>query len=270
MQRQVTIAGTENAKRLSIMRHFSRECAAIAIALGLAIPAMASIEVGDSFTITANYPTNRTAPYSPYTMVETADASAKNHATERFQTFCVEATEDFTSGHTYRVAGIGATTSTHYALTDYAAWLYTNFRNKTLPLLFWQDKRDTTEAKYNLLQNAIWAGMVMDAGNDTEIGKSGVSECAITDWKGYEKLGIGLTDFNKAVVGNKWKAGDLGDVVVLNMVAKDRDGNWTSPAQDQLGLVPEPATLAIWSILGVCGIGGHLVRRRRLQPKSQA
>jgi hypothetical protein len=211
----------------------------------MAVSAAASIEVGDSFTITVADKTPW--PYSPYTMTKKTTG-----ASESFQTFCAERAEEFYSGHTYKVANIGTVTqNTHYKLTDYVAWLYTSFRNGALSQI-------DTSAEYNLLQNAIWAGMVK---NNGEIGSSDSEfQIAKNDWKAYDNLGIGINNFKAA----GWTKG-LGDVVVLNMVY-----GTDNAAQDQLGLVenqsqsatPEPTALAIWSILGLTAVGAHGVRRR--------
>ena len=66
-------------------------------------------------------------------------------------------------------------------------------------------------------------------------------------------LHISYTDFTNS----GWNYG-IGNVRIANLV-----GTNDCPSQDQLVLVPEPMSVIVWSLLGLCVSGGIYWRKRK-------
>jgi len=280
--------------------------ALLVLALVAAIPAVsvASILVQDhaGYTITAGAP--RAGNGGPFVMGWTTGTPSSPYGS--FDTYCVEEGEYITLGGTYyvgnpttpTVTGLGyASVRTGRGLSGYTAWLYTMARGHDL----WQlpsemGTIDATDTQY--LQQAIWAGMLgtkqgstyenWGVGRATTTGQPyDGAEFAISAWTEYAARGISFADFllsgwdgeaTGLSPGTKATTTDqiskmmshTGDVVVLNMYTLDG-----VDAQDQLGLtlgdgdppVPEPATIVIWSLLGMGSwLGMRVWRQRRGGP----
>lgn len=153
-----------------------------------------------------------------------------------FQTFCLENAEPFTPGGTYSfvlntgaVLGGGGASGGFDALDDRTAFLYTLFRNGTLPGYDYGAGRQASAAD---LQQAIWF---------------------IEDEPGGVNNGFVALANTAVAPSGAWFGVGLGDVRVLNLF----DGSENN-IQDQLTLLPAPGSLAL---LGVAGVAAG--RRRR-------
>src|SRR5690606_22241891 len=117
----------------------------------------------------------------------------------------------------------------------------------------------------NQLQLAIWRAMGYTA---AEIGGVGGGW-----YDAYDDLLAGWElDYESDITNNLWSADSTGDIWVVNLVGKDSQGQYTVNAQDQLiripgsdpgAVVPEPVSLAVWSVVGIMG-ACLIARRQRL------
>jgi hypothetical protein len=219
------------------------------IIVGISLPTWAAIDVqvGDTVKLSGQlYSANQ----GPFKMTNVTGGN-------NFETFCAEVKEYFSPGSTYIVAGLSdKNVASNNFLTPYAAWVYTKYRTDAV----WRSTIDTP-TEYNWVQNAIWAGMV-PGGSGTTPGGVG-SEY----WKHYNQIllmsntnlaNIGISDAEFALSG--WTSGSLGNVRVANLVTPGRDH---VNSQDQLVLVPEPMSVIVWSLLGLCVSCGIYWRKRK-------
>jgi hypothetical protein len=241
---------------------------ALAVFLGSVSFATAAIHQGNQFVL--DFPT--ASEMSPYTIPHGTEgpfymrqAGGSPAADVSFLTFCVEETEYFTPGHTYKVgndssSGIGIqSVQTNWILSPYTAWLYTSFRDSSLDAAWQSIYTVNHTTAFNMLQYAIWAGMTSDGG--AVGGATAEQQFGLSN--SFLGAGWSVTDLNNAGIGpgsagfiawNDAKQG-LGDVWVLNLYDLNN-----GLAQDQLALipglrnppVPEPATVVIWSMLSLC------------------
>lgn len=153
-----------------------------------------------------------------------------------FLTFCLQRTEYIDFTHQFRVGSIST-----YAMSDppdkggvgaegqdqlswQTAYLYTMFRNGTLDQYDYNNSPSIPGDRVssaNALQNAIWMF-------EGELPFS------------YDPANYYVSWANGAVGRGEWTLDDLGNVRALNLYFTDG-----REAQDQLSLVPEPATLAL-------------------------
>jgi hypothetical protein len=159
---------------------------------------------------------------------------------EQFITFCLQRTEyiDFTT--TFVVGGVSTSAMTdaianggdavtgHDPLSPQTAWLYTQFRANTLAGYDYAGAGRWQSA--NALQNAIWWFEGELASNPNNLFVMAANAAVAGGWTG------------------------LGQVRVMNLYFPDG-----REAQDQLALVPEPATLSL------VGVGVAWAVRRRLR-----
>lgn len=231
-------------------RRFISFCAAVFVFTGAVSTATAAIEVGDLIKF-------GNGPGSPGGIFFIDDLN--EGTTHDFDTFCVQLEEFIAFGPTYKVANLSQSTVGLGArpLTDFAAWLYNSYLDETLNNFNYAIKHVTSGAsstvtaaknQANELQYAIWRAMGY---SDSEIG-SGWSGSYDDNYSGW------LADFT----ASGWTG--TGDIYVMNLLGIDSQGNYTKNVQDQLVRiptpgtsehVPEPLSVAIWSMLGLVAFG---------------
>ncbi len=160
-----------------------------------------------------------------------------NPVAPNFKTFCVELTENVDFTTTYVVDNIGTTSVLGgKSLTPYTAWLYDRFLHGTLASF-----NAASEIDVNTLQLAIWESIGYD--------QTDVSTHVGPNWyNGYNAVLQNKpwsTNYTYDVTHALWSG--LGDVRIMNL--KTLAG---VNAQDQLTTVPEPFSIAVWSLAIVC------------------
>ncbi len=160
-----------------------------------------------------------------------------------FVTFCVQTSEhiDFSSNfkvgslNTYSIAG-------NAPLQQQTAYLYTKFRDGTLSV-GGHLPSSYTNSNGSALQAAIWY---------FQLGRSFSGDSTATQTQALVNLA------NNAVSTHQWEG--TGSVKIINLYYASNGAN----AQDQLCLaVPEPASLAGWTLMGICFVGPVLRRKFR-------
>jgi hypothetical protein len=272
------------------MQRFTGILLSLAVLLCLAQSATAAIypQEGDQFRIDWHQITNQSE--GPFEM----NGVLHNGRTpDTYLSFCVESKEYFWPGHTYEVqqlAGIDPKKSskTGRTLSGYGAWVYNQFMANAIPFSAIPANKGL---QLNLVQQAIWAGMVGDelgvgvmdttgwdwAGgnrNTAHLGDFKGAEFGISDWTAYNNLGIGYSQYTQSLWFVNQGASYTGNVVLLNLIDPDRNiGDPYYFAQDQLGLggppessgfVPEPGSMIVWALLGCLGVAVASWRRKRI------
>ncbi len=186
---------------------------------------------------------------NPGTMGYATTTTSSGGSPGSFETFCVETNQYFSPGSTYyysisQVAspgGVGGGSPDPLSLGT--AWLYLGFAHGTLAGYDYSTLGGGSTSAADL-QNTIWwlEGEVADpgAGNifrNAVITQFGSAAQAMADNNGF--YGVGILDL--------WGA-----------------ANHTSPAQDQLVLVPDSGTTAILLSLGLLGLKAIHRRRRSI------
>ncbi|QDU56272.1 hypothetical protein [Aeoliella mucimassa] len=236
---------------------------AISAAIGVllivvATPALASLQMGSKVHFNANLPGTHGGRF-----LITDGGSPAGKSFSPFETFCVEITEHVSNGAIYYVAGISDTTvNGGNTITNYMAWLYTEFRNGSLSGFDYSGSGTAARNSANALQYALWREIGHD---DTTIRNAlGISSSSLasTYTNPYNSLGPGwLTDYNADPSWDK-SSGYLGQVRVMNLTNK----YGTQQYQDQLVLVvPEPMTVFVWTGLIVAGMVIYSKRKTRVQ-----
>ena len=209
------------------------------------------------------------------------------HPDNNFWSFCVEfkGNIEVDGKVPYAIDGIGSETTgqkPQHHLTGYSAWLFTMFSGTKgqfgvdsnewkLPTLITDG--GITDSEYDILQKAIWAGMVSDPSQAVDqIGAEEPTsghECDFDgdslSWADLDALGIGKTAFNESGWGGTDVLADqlafLGDVRIISLV--DPQGN---DIQDQLTInpVPKTASLSIWAMFAGLAVALAWRNRRRL------
>lgn len=181
-----------------------------------------------------------------------------------WKTFCVEADgamETFSPGTRYNVLGtdLHVATATGNYVTDAAKWLYYQSLHNPSALAGYVPG---TLASDTLLQEAIWHGVVKISGGGSLLGSDYnlyTGSLAETWFGAAAQATTGLASgwtVSDLVIGHQWADADM--VWVINPGASA-----SSQSQSMLYETPEPATLVVWSVLGVGGWLGIRMRRRR-------
>jgi hypothetical protein len=223
---------------------------AAVLLVGISLPAWAVIDVnvGDSVTLVR---TSYGATQGPFKMTDLTKGND-------FQTFCAEVNEHFNPGSTYIVDSLSDRnfSPTDFSfLTPYAAWVYTMYRTDSV-----FRGKVISPANYDSVQDAIWAGMVPGSSNAmpgikfSEYWKRHNHTMDMYTDPGLDALDITYDDFTNS----GWNQG-LGNVRVANL--EDKNGG---RSQDQLVLIPEPMSVIVWSLLGLCVSGGLYLRKHRV------
>jgi len=178
-------------------------------------------------------------------------AELPNANTELFRTFCMQLDEDQDFDPAgFKVVDIsdhvqGA--SGNDPLDWRTAYLYTQFSKGTLSSYDYTPGSAGHVASANALQTAIWA---------------------IENEPGIVVAGQALAWINEAaaaISGGSWTG--IGNVRVLSLEWTDGHNKHFGegdPAQDVLMMVPEPASFAVWSLLGAsCLVAGYRKRRQQ-------
>ncbi|MFO0911791.1 MAG: PEP-CTERM sorting domain-containing protein [Pirellulales bacterium] len=184
-----------------------------------------------------------------------------------FQTFCVEnGVNQFVSFNTeYRVDKIDDRASTADAntgrgvLTSVAAWVYSAFRDGSLNKQVKDQSNNDVTANAtqvaNALQNLVWGQLkYYTTGAASPPSMTVVENNLLTSWIGNTNVNA-TSGFGGQYVSSGFAG--LGNVRIMQLV--DSNGG---TAQDQLTLIPEPASIAVWSMLGLGLLGAW--RRRRI------
>lgn len=165
-----------------------------------------------------------------------------NNTNHVFQTFCVELTENISIPGNYTVQGISTVTiSGGKSLTEDIALAYTAFRGD------YDGALSKGEDWWAGLQYFIWMEMYS---NDEAFLRSKTSNA----WVNYAK-----SQYDTSV--SSWIAG-AGNTYNLSGYGNVRIANLGANVQDQLVLVPEPATMGLMG-LGLAGLAVARFRRKR-------
>ncbi|MGQ9576552.1 MAG: hypothetical protein ACUVUC_14665 [Thermoguttaceae bacterium] len=219
-----------------------------------------------------------------------------------FETFCVEIHEGLRLGTSTKYAAVinadNKTVTGNKVLTSYGAWLYTGFVNRTLPgfdntgtVPFSSLPRYVEQGPgmgtndvpggpaglnfsklMDSLQIALWHKGI-DTPGDAEpyLGYTkqelwpylgGTQALKVQKWAAFEAQDlIWWTAYEADVQVGKWSG--LGNVRVLNLYERGWANDPAHARQDQLAMIPEPGSLAIWTGIGGVALGLAAVRRRR-------
>ena len=222
------------------------------------LSAEASLQTGDTVKI-------GNGPGSPGGIFYLNDAGDN----KIIDTFCVQIEEHISFRRTYKVADAKALStagSGSRSLTSFAAWLFDRYLNGIEgvgPALsnfdfsnaYGQSNFNAARTQANNLQLAIWVAMGY---TPSEIGGAGNGGWYDT----YDdKLAGWQTDFQN---DNSWSG--TGDIYIVQLLGKNSSGKYTVHAQDQLirhpnGVVPEPASAVVWSVLGMVVLGALHLRK---------
>ena len=208
--------------------------------------ASASIQVGDTIRF-------QNGPGSPGG--EFGIAFAATPTETEMISFCVERNEyiNFTSDFYVESitnyannGGVGGGVDGRDYVDARSAWLYYNFRMESLANYVHGSITDHSAGRAtsaNALQNALW--FLEEEQTSAGVGQDYV-DAANAEWTAFNTA----TDY----VGNMQAAID--SIRIMNIRWNDETGDY---AQSQMFMVPEPGSMAIWSLLGL----GCVVLRRR-------
>jgi len=226
---------------------------AAAISLGAGAQSEAAIVVGDTVRF-FDRDGNTTSDTGEFGIALLPDAD-----TELFRTFSMQRDEfmDFDK-HGFNVTGIGTQVLAQNDGLDWrTAYLYTQFRAGTLSGYDYGSGRDSSA---NELQEAIWAieGEVYVADGQALAWINQASDAIQNGlWSGTGAVKI--LNLAWATSRNDHEQGKPSTDVL--MLADDGgNGNGGGPGNE---VVPEPASIAVWSLLGLVGAAAAWRRKRR-------
>jgi hypothetical protein len=258
---------------------------AAALGLSLSSQAWAGLSINDDVRMTSGLNasqggsyTNGGGPFKAELFDDTL-STVSGHGSDlpyaTFLTFCVQHGENLATWNNLDSLNPYSLATNRY-LTGYAAWAYEKFVNS--PLSSVANVGTANSLDLTAYQFAIWGGMVnLNPASNTavavaaQIGVSGLSEtdfsANVPAWGNtvlnlLQAKGLDYATF----AGSGWTGGvlDLHNYKIMNL----SNGGGTG-TQDQIIVpagsldVPEPASLAVWSILAGGAAGLSVARRRR-------
>lgn len=221
---------------------------AAAVSLGATARSEGAIVVGDTIRF-FDREGNTTSDSGEFGLAQLPDAD-----TELFRTFSMQRDEfmDFDK-HGFVVTGISNSVQLQNDSLDWrTAYLYTQFRAGTLSGYVYGDNSSANE-----LQEAIWAieGEVYVADGQA-LNWMNLASQQIQDglWSGTGAVKI--LNLNWATARGDHEQGQgAADVLMI-----DGDGGNGGPGNE---VVPEPSSIAVWSLLGFAGAAAAWRRRRK-------
>lgn len=206
-----------------------------------ATQAGAALQVGSKVNLDTSLPGDRGGQF----LAKSVPANLPDKGFTNFITFCAELEQTIGTNGTYTVTGFGTQNTSGKTLGDQAAYLYTNF----IAGNFGETGAAFSAAKSNGLQYGIWQGMGY---SDTEIRNLlGISQTQLNNTY--------LNNWNTYAFGDSDWMGDFGSWSGIGNVRVLQLGN----NQDQLVMVPEASTIAVWSVLSLLGAG--VAYRKRIE-----
>ncbi len=203
--------------------------------------------------------------------------STGNTLAKTFLTFCVEKTENITVGNYTATAPLTGekndirnynvkSTNSNKFINGYTAWVYDKFLKSGITAA-----SGTTDSIASAYQNAIWAGMTTTQfamptilgpiANPTSVKFAGENNIDIKAIGNAQGLGISWAHFLASSWGGSTdpsvKLAYTNGYKVMNL----QTDNGTN-RQDML-IVPEPASLVVWSVLAGSAAGLTVARRKR-------
>lgn len=184
-----------------------------------------------------------------------------DRSTKLFDTFCVEVTEFVSLPGTYTANFSNVTNAGGRTLRDEVAWLYIEYSKgagSAVHTLF-NSYAQSMAVSANSLQRAIWEFMYEGMVSPPSIPATSPAYHADlrTDLKSAASTAIGLGWENLETNPDGW-------VQIMNLT---RNGNKHQdqlilfpPDPDDSGVVPEPSTLVVWTLL--VGCAGVVLSRR--------
>lgn len=191
----------------------------------LAIPAFGSIQVGTKIKLDTSLPGGAGGQFGV-----TDPGNPAGFGFASFITFCVQIDEFIAHNGMYTVTGIDTKNTNGRVLGQQAAFLYTQFRSGLLSNFSMTSNDDANGVQYG-----IWESMGY---THTEIRNAlGTSTADNYKSKWNGKNTVWLLGYDA------WSG--IGNVRVMQLGNK----------QDQLMIVPEPASMILWSLVGASVFG---------------
>ncbi|MCX7424629.1 MAG: PEP-CTERM sorting domain-containing protein [Planctomycetia bacterium] len=216
--------------------------------------------------------------------------NTKNIENGAFYTFCLERYEYFNPPNWYDIESLPqSSVASNRAMTGYSAWVYNQFLvNVRDDIIHPRDNLEATKTLIGHYQEAIWMGMVpytnvggtagrYDPGVDTlnvEPGGAGAELVGNANNADLVAAGIDLNSFYAA--WSWWHdaphATNFEKLAVVQsygvISVQDNSGTLKQDMEMLHGepvenITPEPASLLIWSVLGIGSAGLAWSRRRR-------
>ena len=238
--------------------------------MGLPAISVASLQVGDRIHFTDKEGSTGGGEFGVHKLVSASPAGGNVASSELFRTFCIERTEyidlnvnGFVIDSISKSAN-GGLPSGPDQIEQQTAWLFYNYTRGTLAGYDYTDNSLARKISANALQNAIWflegeiiLSAAQQAANPFLVAANLASAVALqaafdrvfvlnikfaTDRHGYD--GVYEKTQNSPAPYGSWVSGPGND------------------AQSQLYVIPEPATLLVWTALALVALCARRSRTR--------